>query len=125
MLKHFQVPDDIAVRVEPTKLRSATESIFMKCGVPETEAALGADVLMFADLKGIDTHGVSNMLRNYVQTYGAGITNPSPNPRIVRETATTAVMDGDAGLGLMIAPKAVRRWPSRISTSSSVGTTTL
>ena len=108
MLKHFQVPDDIAVRVEPTKLRSATESIFMKCGVPETEAALGADVLMFADLKGIDTHGVSNMLRNYVQTYGAGITNPSPDPRIVRETATTAVMDGDAGLGLMIAPKAMR-----------------
>ena len=48
----------------------------MKCGVPETEAALGADVLMFADLKGIDTHGVSNMLRNYVQTYGAGMTQP-------------------------------------------------
>ena len=108
MLKHFQVPDDIAVRVDHAALRSNTEAIFRKCGVPADEAALGADVLMFADLKGIDTHGVSNMLRHYVQIYGAGTTNPTPNWRIARETATTAVIDGDAGLGLMIAPKAMR-----------------
>ena len=66
MLKHFQVPEDIAVRVDVDKLRSATEQVFMKCGVPESEARLGADVLMFADESGIDTHGVSNMLRSYV-----------------------------------------------------------
>ena len=107
MLQHFQVPDDIAVRVDVAKLRSTTEAVFMKCGVPEAEAALGADVLMFADLKGVDTHGVSNMLRNYVQMYGAGLTNPTPEPKIVWETPTTAVMDGDDGLGLMIAPKAM------------------
>ncbi len=108
MLKHFQVPDDIAARVDVDALRSTTEAVFKKCGVPQAEAELGADVLMFADLKGIDTHGVSNMLRHYVQMYGAGVTNPVPDWRVVRETPTTALIDGDGGLGLMIAPKAMR-----------------
>ena len=46
MLKHFQVPDDIAVRVDVERLRSVTEQVFMHCGVPESEARLGADVLL-------------------------------------------------------------------------------
>ena len=86
MLKHFQVPDDIAVRVDVDKLRSATEQIFMKCGVPESEAKLGADVLIFADQSGIDTHGVSNMLRSYVSGYNSDVLNPTPNMKIVKET---------------------------------------
>ena len=107
MLKHFQVPDDIAVRVDVDKLRRTTEQVFMKCGVPEEDARLGADVLMFADESGIDTHGVSNMLRSYVTGYGAETINPEPNMTVVKETPSTAVIDGDAGLGLMIAPQAM------------------
>ena len=76
MLKHFQVPDDIAIRVNVDSLRTVTERIFMKCGVSESEAYLGADVLMFADQSGIDTHGVSNMLRSYVSGYNSGTLNP-------------------------------------------------
>jgi LDH2 family malate/lactate/ureidoglycolate dehydrogenase len=107
VLKHFQVPDDIAVRVQVDKLRAATEAVFMKCGVPRKEAELGADVLMFADVKGVDTHGVSNMLRAYVTQYNAGTINPDPHMHIVHESPSTAVIDGDKGLGLMIAPKAM------------------
>lgn len=107
MLKHFQVPDDIAVRVDVDKLRTVTEQVFMHCGVPESEARLGADVLIFADESGIDTHGVSNMLRAYVASYNSNATNPDPQMKIVKETPSTATIDGDGGLGLMIAPKAM------------------
>ena len=107
LLKHFQVPDDIAIRVNVDSLRAVTERIFMKCGVPESEAYLGADVLMFADQSGIDTHGVSNMLRSYVSAYNSGTLNPEPRLQIVKETPSTATIDGDGGLGLMIAPKAM------------------
>ena len=119
MLKHFQVPDDIAVRVDVERLRSVTEQVFMHCGVPESEARRGADVLIFADESGIDTHGVSNMLRSYVSGYNAKTMNPDPQLKIVKETPSTATVDGDGGLGLMIAPKAME---IAISKAREVGT---
>ena len=119
MLKHFQVPDDIAVRVDVDKLRNATEQVFIKCGVPESEARLGADVLIFADENGIDTHGVSNMLRAYVSMYTSGNMNPDPQIKIVKETPSTATVDGDVGLGCMVAPKAME---IAIEKARSVGT---
>ncbi|MEX2562286.1 MAG: Ldh family oxidoreductase [Nitriliruptoraceae bacterium] len=107
MFDHFKVPEDIAVRVPLDRLRAATEAVFLKCGVPADDAALGADALMFADLAGIDTHGVSNKLRDYAAKFQSGVLNPTPNWTIVTETASTAVIDGDGGLGLLIAPKAM------------------
>ena len=107
MLKHFQVPDDIAVRVKIENLTTATNAIFLKMGVPDTDADLATDVLMQADLRGADTHGVSNMLRAYVASYGDGRTNPTPKEKIVRETASTAVYDGDNGLGIITTPHAM------------------
>jgi len=107
LLKHFQVPDDIAVRVDVDKLRNATEQVFIKCGAPESEAKQGADVLIFADESGIDTHGVSNMLRAYISMYTSGNLNPDPQIKIVKETHSTATVDGDGGLGCMVAPKAM------------------
>ncbi len=108
MLKHFQVPDNIAVRVEIKKLRDIVEKIFMKCGVPHDDAILAADVLIFADESGIDTHGVSNMLRSYVELYNSKVLNPTPTMDIVKETPSTATIDGDKGLGIIIAPKAMQ-----------------
>ncbi len=119
MLKHFQVPDDIAVRVDVDKLRSVTEQVFMKCGVPESEAKQGADVLIFADQSGIDTHGVSNMLRSYVAGYNSDVLNPNPEMKTIKETPSTATIDGDGGLGLMIAPKAMQ---IAIDKAKTVGT---
>ena len=107
MLKHFHVPDEIAVKVKEPDLRATTEAVFMKCGVPKDQAALATDVLMFADLKGVDTHGVSNMLRAYVQGYNNKTTNPTPKWKVIKDGPTTAVIDGDRGLGLMITPKAM------------------
>ena len=56
----------------------------------------------------MDTHGVSNMLRSYVQSYQKGDYNPRPNWRIVRESPSTATIDADGGLGIILGPKAMR-----------------
>ncbi|MDP6550278.1 MAG: Ldh family oxidoreductase, partial [Dehalococcoidia bacterium] len=54
-------------------------SIFEKMGVGADDARLAADVLVVADLRGVDTHGVSNMLRSYMDGYQSGQINPRPN----------------------------------------------
>ena len=75
MLDYFKVPEKDVVVVKPEILKETTKLMFMKCGVPEDEAELGADVLLHADLRGIETHGVSNLLRNYISWLNSGKTN--------------------------------------------------
>ena len=105
MLERFHVPDDEAVRVMPDVMRDATFTIFSKMGLQDEDAELATDVLIYADLNGVDTHGVSNMLRMYVQGYQSQNINPRPNMRVMRETNVTAAYDGDGGLGLHQAPR--------------------
>jgi LDH2 family malate/lactate/ureidoglycolate dehydrogenase len=108
MLDRFKVPETDQVRVMATDLRHTVAAIFEKCNVPAEDAAIGADVLVSTDLRGVDSHGVSNMLRSYVQSYQRGDYNPRPNMRIVRESPSTATIDGDGGLGVIQGPKAMR-----------------
>lgn len=75
-------------------------------GCPEEDAQLAAEVLLSADLRGIDSHGVAR-LSGYVRLWEAGRINPTPDIRIVHETPSTATVDGDAGLGLVVAPRAM------------------
>ena len=62
---------------------------------------------MYADLRGIESHGVSNMMRLYVQWFREGDINPTPQPKILHEAAAVATMDSDRGHGLVIAPQAM------------------
>jgi LDH2 family malate/lactate/ureidoglycolate dehydrogenase len=103
----FPLPDSQAIRVDPAKLKGCTAALLRNAGLPEADALLAADVLVTADLRGVDTHGVSNMLRWYLQLYREGIMNPLPAWKITRETPATANIDSDHGLGLVIAPKAM------------------
>ncbi|WP_342330634.1 Ldh family oxidoreductase [Pedobacter sp. FW305-3-2-15-E-R2A2] len=89
------------------KLRQFTESVFLKMGCPVTDARLAADVLLKSDLRGIDSHGVAR-LSGYVRLWEKERINAIPEVRIVHETATTATVDGDAGLGLVVAPFAMK-----------------
>ena len=104
MLERFHVPGDEEVRVKSENLRDTSESIFMKCGMSQSHAKIATDVLLKADIRGVDTHGVSNMLRNYVKYLSEGSANPTPNWKIIRETESCASVDSDEGLGLVIAP---------------------
>jgi LDH2 family malate/lactate/ureidoglycolate dehydrogenase len=92
-------------RYAPDALRHFTESVFRHFGVPPDDAALAAGVLSAADLRGIDSHGVAR-LRTYVDMLTLGRINPRPVLRILRQTPSTAAVDGDNGLGLVVGPKA-------------------
>jgi L-2-hydroxycarboxylate dehydrogenase (NAD+) len=107
MLEIFRVKEDEAVRIMPADLRQTVQAIFEAVGVTPEDARLGADVLVTADVRGVDSHGVSNMLRTYVQRIRDGIINPRPEWKVIEERASTATMDCDTGLGVMVAPKAM------------------
>jgi L-2-hydroxycarboxylate dehydrogenase (NAD+) len=108
MLERFHVPTDEEVRVAEDALRSTVESIFTALGIPEEDAAQGADVLLYADLRGVETHGVSNMLRIYVNQYQSGQLNPTGRLTILNERPSTAAVDGGNTLGIFQGPKAMR-----------------
>ena len=107
MLERFHVPDEIAVRVPADAMRATVEDIFRKMGMPDNDAAQATDVLLYADIRGIDSHGVSNMLRQYVSDFGTGFINPRPNWKIVREAPAIVTIDGDDGHGLVVGPAAM------------------
>ena len=107
MLDQFKVREEDAVLVKESNLRITVEAIFEKMGLEKEDCILGADVLVKADMRGVDTHGVSNTLRGYVAGYGRGEINPLPDWRITRETPSTANIDGDRGLGIIVTPKAM------------------
>lgn len=76
-------------------------------GCSAKDATTATKVLIAADLRGIDSHGVAR-LSGYVRLWEAGRINATPNIHVVHETPSTAVVDGDAGLGLVVAPYAMQ-----------------
>lgn len=89
------------------RLRAFVFGILSRMGCPEDDARLATEVLLSADLRGIDSHGIAR-LSGYVRLWEAKRINPAPKVTIVHETPSTAVMDGDQGLGLVVAPKAMK-----------------
>ena len=72
ILERFKVPATDQVHVAEVALRQTVTRIFEKIGLSHEDAAEGADVLVMTDLRGVESHGVSNMLRVYVQSYTGG-----------------------------------------------------
>src|SRR6476659_10400109 len=108
MLERFKVPVKDQVFVTEAALRRTVTQIFEKLGLTPEDAAEGADVLTMTDLRGVETHGVSNMLRAYVRDYKAGKLDPSPGWRIEREAPAAAVIDAGKRLGIIVGSRAMR-----------------
>ncbi len=81
---------------------------FVAMGVPQADAAVCADVLITADKRGIDSHGVSRFKPIYIDRIRAGILDPVTQYEVVREGPTTAVVDGHNGMGHVVARRAMR-----------------
>ena len=107
MLDRFKVPDEDKIYVPVDKITEVTQNILKASGVSEEGAKNSTSVLIGNDLRGVETHGVSNGLRLYVENYASGNYNSKPNIKIVRESATTANIDGDGALGAEIGPIAM------------------
>ncbi len=82
-------------------------SIFLNLGCSVDDAAIASKVLLSADLRGIDSHGVAR-LSGYVRLWQANRINVNPNIQKIHETPSTATIDGDEGLGLVVAPYAMQ-----------------
>ncbi len=80
---------------------------FVGYGVPEADAKICADVLLESDKRGIESHGVNRFKPVYLDRIKAGIQNPVTNFEIIKETETTAVVDGHHGMGQVIGYRAM------------------
>lgn len=101
-LEFLKVKEEDALRINHQRLEDQVTAIFASFGMVESEARLCAQVLVYADLKGVDSHGVSNAIRQiYVPRFRDGNMNPRPKPFIVQETPSAATVDGDGGMGMV------------------------
>jgi L-2-hydroxycarboxylate dehydrogenase (NAD+) len=89
-----------------SSLNDFCAAIFLKIGCSEKDAVLATKVLISADARGVDSHGVAR-LSGYVRLWESNRINATPNIQVVHETPSTAVVDGDGGLGLVVAPQAM------------------
>jgi LDH2 family malate/lactate/ureidoglycolate dehydrogenase len=103
---------------EHTALFNWVKNIFAHQGFSESDAGCCAEVLLHADLRGIDSHGVAR-LSGYLRLIEKGRINPRPNFKILRQTPSTATMDADAGVGLVSAPYAMRLAIEKAKTAGS------
>ena len=83
-------------------------AVFEKEGVPAQDAQMCAEVLLESDRRGIESHGCNRFKPIYIDRIDAGILNPVTQFEVVRETATTAVVDGHNGMGMVIATKSMQ-----------------
>ena len=81
---------------------------FVGYGIPREDAEICADVLLESDKRGIESHGVNRFKPIYLDRIKAGIQNPVTNFEVVKETETTAVVDGHDGMGQVIGYKSMR-----------------
>jgi len=106
-MDRFAIPTRDVVLVDHSDMRTTVESIFVAKGMSSAHARQAADTLLYADLRGIDSHGVSNMFPIYMHWIDEGTVNVSPQPKLVRDALAVATIDDDAGLGLVTGPDAM------------------
>ncbi len=84
------------------------QKAFCAAGVPAEDAAICAEILMESDRRGIESHGVNRFKPIYIDRIRAGILSPVTEFEIVRETPTTAVVDGHNGMGMVVASRCMK-----------------
>ena len=94
------------LRIPENALRDFCTRVFVALGVPEADARITTDVLVTADLRGVDSHGVARLGR-YVTGIKAGSIRPTDVSRIVTSTKATALIDGGQSLGQVVAYRAM------------------
>lgn len=102
MSTNTQIP-----RISVEVLEKFMLDVLTGVGVPEEDAKIVADVLITADKFGIDSHGIGRLKPIYYNRIKQGILNPVTKVDVVRDSLTTAVLDGNHGMGHVISKKAM------------------
>ena len=92
---------------EVAYLEKFTRSVFEKMGCSPGDAKMATDVFIGAELRGYSSHGMIR-IKDYYQLWQAGRINVTPNVRVVHESPSTAVVDGDGGIGMIAATKSMQ-----------------
>ena len=103
------VNQDTNKRINHEKLTRFVQAAFEKLGVPAADAQIAAETLVAADLRGVDTHGVIRFSPHawYVKWLSDGSMTAKPNIQVISETPSTALLDGDRGMGMVIGHRAM------------------
>jgi len=100
--------DNSTVWIKFAEMERFMTDVFIGLGVPENEAKTCADVLITADKRGIDSHGIGRLKTIYYDRIKDGIQFAKTNFEIVREAPATAVVDGHHGMGMVIAQRSMK-----------------
>ena len=95
--------------VKAGTLRTLIARLFTAAGAPPEDAETVAEVLVEADLRGVESHG-STRVAGYISMIRRGLLNPRPKVQVLRETDSTAMLEGDQGFGIVVA-SGPWRWP--------------
>ena len=98
----------MVVYLEWDKYEKFVKAAFMAYGVPEEDAEICTEVLLDADRKGIDSHGANRLKPIYLDRIEQGIQSPVTDWKVIRETPTTAVLDGADGMGQVVSYHAMK-----------------
>lgn len=90
-------------------LADYTTRVLVASGVDRAQAQITAQVLLSADLRGVESHGISRLFAYYSQRLRNGIINPHPQVKVIAETPATLALDGDNGLGHPTSHQAMER----------------
>jgi len=95
------------IRVSASALKDFTYRVLSKAGMPPEDAELTAASLVYANLRGIDTHGVTR-LDTYVRKLEGGVVNKQPRIEVIKDKGATVLIDGDDGMGQVVADRAMK-----------------
>jgi LDH2 family malate/lactate/ureidoglycolate dehydrogenase len=99
---------DSGIKFAPERLRTWTQDVLEKIGVSRADATLFTDALIEANLRGVDTHGITRMLCVYVERIRKGVMSAKTNLTVVREKASTALIDCHNSIGHIGAARAMQ-----------------
>ena len=105
--------------VDAGKLTEFSAKALQKMGVPENDALITARMLVSADLRGVDSHGVAHLAPFYIKRIKDGLINVNPDIKVFSNAASTAIMDGDEGLGFVVGYRAMEEAMQRAGTTGS------
>ena len=107
MAKQTPVAMAVRARIPIAEIEHFMLDVFAALGVPSEDARICTDVLIASDLRGIESHGIGRLKYSY-DRIKAGIQSPQTRLEVVRETETTALLDGHHGMGHVIAYRSMR-----------------
>ena len=104
------------IRISAADLNSFTKEVFISVGLPPGDAEIEAELLVWANLRGIDSHGVLR-IPFYIDAVEKGLMNPNPNIEVLNETSATVMYEADRAFGPVVTTRVMKHVISKAKDS--------